>query len=48
MTRWLKSGRICGRTSAVIDRAHPLEHVIEAHRYVDPQQKVGNVVLTVR
>jgi len=32
---------------AVIDRAYPLEDVIEAHRYVDTQQKVGNVVLTV-
>ena len=28
---------------AVIDRAYPLEDVIEAHRYVDTQQKVGNV-----
>jgi NADPH:quinone reductase-like Zn-dependent oxidoreductase len=33
---------------AVIDRAYPLEDVIEAHRYVETQQKVGNVVLTVR
>jgi NADPH:quinone reductase-like Zn-dependent oxidoreductase len=32
---------------AVIDRAYPLEDVIEAHRYVETQQKVGNVVLTV-
>jgi NADPH:quinone reductase-like Zn-dependent oxidoreductase len=33
---------------AVIDRVYPLENVIEAHRYVETQQKVGNVVLTVR
>jgi len=33
---------------AVIDRAYPLEDVIEAHLYVETQQKVGNVVLTVR
>src|SRR6266851_1843474 len=32
---------------AVIDRAYPLEDVIDAHRYVETQQKVGNVVLTV-
>jgi NADPH:quinone reductase-like Zn-dependent oxidoreductase len=29
----------------VIDRVYPLEDVVEAHRYVDTQQKVGNVVL---
>ena len=36
-----------GEYRPVIDRAYPLEDVIEAHRYVDTQQKVGNVVLTV-
>ena len=36
-----------GEYRAVIDRAYPLEDVIEAHRYVDTQQKTGNVVLTV-
>ena len=36
-----------GEYRAVIDRAYPLEDVIEAHRYVDTQQKVGNVVLVV-
>jgi len=33
---------------AVIERAYPFEDVIEAHLYVETQQKVGNVVLTVR
>jgi NADPH:quinone reductase-like Zn-dependent oxidoreductase len=37
-----------GEYRPVIDRAYPLEEVIEAHRYVDTQQKVGNVVLTLR
>ena len=37
-----------GEYRAVIDRTYPLEDVIEAHRYVETQQKVGNVVLTVR
>ena len=36
-----------GSYRAVIDRAYPLEDVIAAHRYVETQQKVGNVVLTV-
>src|SRR5438132_4198441 len=32
---------------AVIDRCYPLEEVIEATRYVETEQKTGNVVLTV-
>jgi NADPH:quinone reductase-like Zn-dependent oxidoreductase len=36
-----------GNYRAVIDRYYPLEDVVEAHRYVDTQQKTGNVVLTV-
>ena len=36
-----------GKYRAVIDRTYPLEDVVEAHRYVDTQQKTGNVVLTV-
>src|ERR1019366_2172273 len=36
-----------GRYRAVIDRRYPLEYVIEATRYVETEQKTGNVVLTV-
>ncbi len=36
-----------GQFHAVIDRRHPLQEVVEATRYVETQQKVGNVVLTV-
>ena len=36
-----------GEYRPVIDRTYRLEDAIEAHRYVDTQQKVGNVVLTV-
>jgi NADPH:quinone reductase-like Zn-dependent oxidoreductase len=36
-----------GEYRPVIDRAYPLEDAVEAHRYVDTRQKVGNVVLTV-
>ena len=32
---------------AVVDRRYPLEEVIEATRYVETEQKTGNVVLTV-
>jgi len=36
-----------GSYRAVIDRSYPLEHVVEATRYVETGQKTGNVVLTV-
>jgi len=36
-----------GKYQAVIDRSYPLEDVVEATRYVETQQKTGNVVLTV-
>jgi NADPH:quinone reductase-like Zn-dependent oxidoreductase len=36
-----------GEYQAVIDRRYPLEEVVEATRYVESQQKTGNVVLTV-
>jgi NADPH:quinone reductase-like Zn-dependent oxidoreductase len=36
-----------GEYRAVIDRTYPLEQVVEATRYVETQQKTGNVVLTV-
>jgi len=36
-----------GRYRAVIDRCYPLEAVVEAARYVETEQKTGNVVLTV-
>jgi NADPH:quinone reductase-like Zn-dependent oxidoreductase len=36
-----------GKFRAVIDRCYPLEEVVEATRYVETQQKTGNVVLTI-
>ena len=36
-----------GKYRAVIDRRYALEQVVEATRYVETQQKVGNVVLTI-
>jgi NADPH:quinone reductase-like Zn-dependent oxidoreductase len=36
-----------GKFRAVIDRSYPLEDVVEATRYVETQQKTGNVVLTI-
>jgi NADPH:quinone reductase-like Zn-dependent oxidoreductase len=36
-----------GRYRAVIDRTYPLEDVVAATRYVETEQKTGNVILTV-
>jgi NADPH:quinone reductase-like Zn-dependent oxidoreductase len=36
-----------GKYRAVIDRSYPLDQVVEATRYVETEQKTGNVVLTV-
>lgn len=37
-----------GTFRPVIDRIYPLDEIVEAYRYVEAGQKVGNVVLTVR
>jgi NADPH:quinone reductase-like Zn-dependent oxidoreductase len=36
-----------GKFRAVIDRCYPMQDVIEAARYVETEQKTGNVVLTI-
>ncbi len=37
-----------GDFTPVIDRVYPLEEIVDAYRYVDAGQKVGNVVIRVR
>ena len=44
---FLKNLIEAGTYRAVIDRIYPLEDVVDATRYVETQQKTGNVVLTI-
>ena len=44
---FLKEPIEAGKYREVVDRCYPLEDVVDATRYVETEQKTGNVVLTV-
>ena len=36
-----------GQLTPVVDRTYPLEEIVDAYRYLETQQKIGNVVIIV-
>jgi NADPH:quinone reductase-like Zn-dependent oxidoreductase len=47
MMRYLGDLIESGAFTPVIDRTYPLDQIVEAYRYVETGQKIGNVVITV-
>jgi NADPH:quinone reductase-like Zn-dependent oxidoreductase len=45
--RYLKGQLESGAFKAVIDRRYSLDQIVEAYRYVETGQKIGNVLITV-
>lgn len=46
-TTYFRELAIKGAFKPLIDRSYPLEQIVEAHRYVDSGQKVGNVLMEI-
>ena len=47
IVEYLRERIACGRFRPLVDSSYPLEQIVDAYRYVDTGQKVGNVVITV-
>jgi NADPH:quinone reductase-like Zn-dependent oxidoreductase len=47
MIEYLRDLLASGAFTPLIDRAYPLDRIVEAYEYVETGQKIGNVVITV-
>ncbi|HEY7176882.1 MAG TPA: NAD(P)-dependent alcohol dehydrogenase [Micromonosporaceae bacterium] len=47
MVAYMQRLMAAGQFRPVIDRTYPLDQIVDAYRYVDTGQKIGNVVITV-
>ena len=47
MMRYFRELIESGQFKPVIDRTYRLDQIVEAYRYVETGQKIGNVVITV-
>jgi NADPH:quinone reductase-like Zn-dependent oxidoreductase len=47
MVRYVRELIESGQFKPVIDRTYPLDQIVEAYRYVETGQKIGNVVISV-
>jgi NADPH:quinone reductase-like Zn-dependent oxidoreductase len=47
MVRYFKGLVESGEFKPLIDRRYPLDQIVQAYRYVETGQKIGNVVISV-
>jgi len=47
IVEYLRDRIASGRFRPLLDRRYPLEQIVEAYRYVETGQKIGNVAVTV-
>lgn len=47
MVRFIKKQVESGTITPVIDRRFPLDEIVDAYRYAETGQKIGNVIISV-